>query len=1327
MDTVKMDAPMPDGNKCPQCGTPIPSGALAGLCPACLLKMGASETVTDPKQSQFNPPTVEELAPLFPQLEILHLIGKGGMGAVYRARQRQLDRIVALKILPPGIGSDPAFAERFAREAKALAKLNHPGIVTIYDFGRADGLFYFFMEFVDGVNLRQLLAGGRVSAREALAIVPQICDALQFAHDQGIVHRDIKPENILLDRRGRVKVADFGLAKIMGGGESAAGAYASGSPSLTDSGRVMGTPNYMSPEQIQAPGEVDHRADIYALGVVFYQMLTGELPGKKIEPPSKKVSIDVRLDEIVLRALEEKPELRFQQASILKTQVETIASETDQAAPELPAKTSIVRAYESFYGETFTSPAAIRIGNYAMWGLLGLLGLVSQIPGFEWFRGAYGFCGLFGLLGVAYIVEIYTRRKKSAAVPHFPRMAATICAVVGLLSLIVALTIHEKTKSSAPEISNLLGNYSASQVANSTVIQSWSGLIHLGRYVFTPLAILGFLGAFIFGGLAFRQNRQGKKGGVILTAIVIGGAALAVWGAIEFAQFHSHTSLPMSATSSASASNWFIIALAGIALVSSAGISVIVFAFRKAKSTAGRVAAVGCGALALLALLPALAVVIFIGAGYASRTVENAAAKARAEARIAEAEARAQALAVARVAEAETRANQLQTQPKPVLSFGPVQAQILTDGGNSVFLDLDTGRTSPRYKGDSANFQNWIRTSGMDLQMGKPGADEINGFNLSVTEIPNGRWATAKPKEILHAFDTNDNLGFTFAFLKSGHTYAFVTAAFNVGVLRVEGSPGNDAHSMVISYKKIQTPVKFGDTIECVLNLTGTYRAVNLSTGNFVTLSNFSPGETDAFRAAGADLYFSDKGVTALDMRSWNENGGEEKHIPPGVVNPWASVDDFPALLWCVEKDALADIDTNNPENFVYVAAVAADKARRLRGCEDRIRGTNTCEFATRDGTEGVLQIAGYMENPPAVRIRYKLVQIPEQNQSSPGSSTNRITYSFQNGKIVITNQNEILTAGRLLQNMGDDKWMILDGTNIVVTEYTPIEILSDSRPNDRYDLREARAKLGELSANYGDQHPAVQRQLARVKELERLTKDEPDLPADLREAKVHLAELGVDYGNQNPVVQRQLALIKEFERLTKEEPNLPPDLREAKAHLAGLRSDYSDNNPVVLRELARIQELERLTKEEPNDSAELREAKAQLAELSVDYGESNPEILKARAHVGELQAESKQEQSAPADLRDLTARFTAAKGIVEFTKRDEALAAVARDAAKAGDAKLVRDAVGQMIIYPVRDKAALESARALLKLGRRDEAIEVARLITSLAQRDAALKELAQ
>ena len=138
------------------------------------------------------------------------------MGVVYKARQKTLNRLVALKLLAPERVRDAKFAERFAREAQALAALNHPNIVTIHDFGQAGGFYYLLMEFVDGVNLRQLLRARKFTPEEALAIVPPLCDALQFAHDRGIVHRDIKPENLLLDKAGRVKVADFGIAKMMG-------------------------------------------------------------------------------------------------------------------------------------------------------------------------------------------------------------------------------------------------------------------------------------------------------------------------------------------------------------------------------------------------------------------------------------------------------------------------------------------------------------------------------------------------------------------------------------------------------------------------------------------------------------------------------------------------------------------------------------------------------------------------------------------------------------------------------------------------------------------------------------------------------------------------------------------------------------------------------------------------------------------------------------------------------------------------------------------------------------------------------------------------------
>jgi hypothetical protein len=287
------------------------------------------------------PPSPAEIASLFPQLEILECLGRGGMGVVYKARQPRLNRLVALKILARDKEQDAQFAERFTREAQALARLSHPNIVTVHDFGQVGQasslppsakqnekpetgkmpvpLCYLVMEFVDGLSLRQLLQTGKMKPEQALTIVPKICEALQYAHEQGIVHRDIKPENILLDKQGRVKIADFGIAKMVG--------VEAGQQTLTGAKDMMGTPHYMAPEQIEKPQTVDHRADIYSLGVLFYEMLTGELPLGKFQPPSKKVQIDVRLDEVVLHALEKEPERRYQQASQVKTAVETIAAD----------------------------------------------------------------------------------------------------------------------------------------------------------------------------------------------------------------------------------------------------------------------------------------------------------------------------------------------------------------------------------------------------------------------------------------------------------------------------------------------------------------------------------------------------------------------------------------------------------------------------------------------------------------------------------------------------------------------------------------------------------------------------------------------------------------------------------------------------------------------------------------------------------------------------------------------------------------------------------------------------------------------------------------
>jgi|SRR5579884_4129426 len=323
---------MPETRHCPQCGAAVQPDAPEGLCPQCLLREAMKSESELGKEIEGAttgfpgsiPPRPEELAQQFPQLEILELLGQGGMGIVYKARQPRLDRFVALKILPAEAGRDPAFAERFAREARALAKLSHPNVVMVYDFGESDERFYLLMEFVDGVNLRHLLREQRLKPEEALKIVPQICEALQYAHEQGVVHRDIKPENILLDKRGHVKIADFGLAKLLG--QKAVDSV------LTGSQQIMGTLHYMAPEQIEKPLTVDHRADIYSLGVVFYEMLTGELPLGRFALPSQKVQLDVRLDEVVLRALEKEPERRYQHASDVKSEVEIITHTNSQQA-----------------------------------------------------------------------------------------------------------------------------------------------------------------------------------------------------------------------------------------------------------------------------------------------------------------------------------------------------------------------------------------------------------------------------------------------------------------------------------------------------------------------------------------------------------------------------------------------------------------------------------------------------------------------------------------------------------------------------------------------------------------------------------------------------------------------------------------------------------------------------------------------------------------------------------------------------------------------------------------------------------------------------------
>ncbi|PAW72047.1 MAG: hypothetical protein B9S38_05750 [Verrucomicrobiia bacterium Tous-C4TDCM] len=406
-------------NTCPTCHAPIPANAPGGFCPACLLR-----DAEEPPTSGHGAPPLEEIAAAFPQLEVIELIGMGGMGFVYKVRQPSLDRVVALKILSPELGRDPAFAERFSREARTLGKLHHPNIVTVFEHGESGGFFYLIMEYVDGVNLRQAMRAGRFTPEQALAIVPGICDALQAAHAQGIWHRDIKPENILLDREGGVKIADFGIARIVGDPQH--------DFTLTRTGSALGSVSYMAPEQHEKPHEVDHRADIYSLGVVIYEMLTGELPLGRFPAPSQKAAVDARIDEIVFKTLEKERELRQQSANEVKTDVHRMM--TSPAAPPAPAAMAI-------------QPSGPRTGTIGFWLMIGAVALPFILSAISNRAAELGFLLSLFLLLIAFVLGVLGWKQTLGKV-----------AVIGsgLVLLVYGLFLLASVRVAAPSISSAL-------------------------------------------------------------------------------------------------------------------------------------------------------------------------------------------------------------------------------------------------------------------------------------------------------------------------------------------------------------------------------------------------------------------------------------------------------------------------------------------------------------------------------------------------------------------------------------------------------------------------------------------------------------------------------------------------------------------------------------------------------------------------------------------------------------------------------------------------------------------------------------------------------
>jgi serine/threonine protein kinase/tetratricopeptide (TPR) repeat protein len=1025
-----------------------------------LLKLGASaDTVTDAKQSAFHPPSVAELSPLFPQLEILELIGKGGMGAVYQARQKQLDRIVALKILPPGIGNEPAFAERFTREAKALAKLSHPNIVTLYEFGDASGQFYFLMEFVDGVNLRQLLHAGRISAREALAIVPQICDALQFAHDQGIVHRDIKPENILMDRRGRVKVADFGLAKIIDGragsplpaaGDMQTGAGAQGTArptnELTDAGKVMGTPQYMSPEQIQAPGEVDHRADIYALGVVFYQMLTGELPGKKLEAPSKKVSIDVRLDEIVLRALEKKPELRYQQVSEVKTMVESITAESQKEDVGSQKPKGWFRQFVPFgppLPKTRFSKF-INYGWYALFSAMVVLAVYRRKDDAAWaiWNSWFTILMLLGLVDTFFCIrkermagktQLGSSGRESAqtekseignrqpAIPsRFSRTAIVGACLVamGLLSVFLSFFVDRMATRPMLPAGGVLANQPAMSAAPALIgaallylffatLLGWISVSQIRR----SAGKLHGLWLAVFNGLFFPL--------LLLDAIIFG----LVWLVIKF----------------------LVVGQPGDMLV------------------------IGYQLGMFFTLWLCVAAILSVVVDW---------------------------LIIRRVWRA------VNITPK-VDALPAIEAwlALMDDGDYAQSWDA-----AAKYFQKTISKEEWID-------------------RLGSARRPQGKVITRKLR-------TARGFG-------SRYTVKFDTqfAGLKAAVETVYFSRERDGQWRAIGY--LILPAYADETRSGWLGKQALFWSVLALLSGVVSVCVWpkSPGKLDWL------VYVGVLWGIVYGGRAYQTRAGKSAFIISFItlaiwllvfVFGYQPVVNFNHATPFQGEPAIGlDWPTNTASrsqfsDFLFKSAIREYENQR------NTNAMNIYDFMFRAFPEisrepgHQLQVAQILNTSGHASAALEIVSRLETNGSDYVKDFAGLVW---------------LAKGNALKQLGryDDAMIAYSNTLNWTTNghqwfsnYLPTVTSSmrdiGMRPIhtvEPADLREARAKLAQLRVNYAEQNTAVQRVLARVKELERMSKDEPNAPKDLREAKAQLAELRVDYAEQNPRIQEALARIK--------------------------------------------------------------------------------------------------------------------------------------------------------------------------------------------------------
>jgi len=290
-----------------------------GLCPRCLMDTVVTDltSLDHPALAATGPrmpcPDLAQLSGQLPQYEFQELLGGGATGWVYRARQKSLDRWVAIKLLPNlPVDRNDAVA-RFQQEAQILARLNHPRIVTVFDYGVTDDARYLVMELVAGPTLREEMSAAAFDPAEGVRVIDEVCEAIVLAHSRGIAHRDLKPENVIFEsseRTGHIKVADFGISRLIGEVQHPVVS--------TRTSLVLGTPYYVAPEQIKGGAAPDHRADIFAIGVMLYELLTGQLPMGRFARPSQISSAPAAIDAVVMRCLESDPNRRFPDVASLR-------------------------------------------------------------------------------------------------------------------------------------------------------------------------------------------------------------------------------------------------------------------------------------------------------------------------------------------------------------------------------------------------------------------------------------------------------------------------------------------------------------------------------------------------------------------------------------------------------------------------------------------------------------------------------------------------------------------------------------------------------------------------------------------------------------------------------------------------------------------------------------------------------------------------------------------------------------------------------------------------------------------------------------------------